>query len=190
MNIFIIREYFRITKLKLYNVIVSGALRSLGFIIRCTKNFSDIRSLKMLYFAFVRSRLEYGSIIWSSNCQTHIQNLEKVQRRFLKFLAYRIDGTYPERGRSQSELLERFKCQDLKTRRVNASMSFLRNLIHYRIDCSNLLSKLYFLVPRLTSRNHVCFYLPTPRIDVQKHSPLYTMCENYNVHQHAFDIIR
>jgi hypothetical protein len=172
------------------NVIVSGALRSLGFIIRCTKNFSDIRSLKMLYFAFVRSRLEYGSIIWSSNCQTHIQNLEKVQRRFLKFLAHRIDGTYPERGRSQSELLERFECQDLKTRRVNASMSFLRNLIHYRIDCSNLLSKLYFLVPRLTSRNHVCFYLPTPRIDVQKHSPLYTMCENYNVHQHAFDIFR
>jgi hypothetical protein len=114
------------------NVIVSGALRSLGFIIRCTKNFSDIRSLKMLYFAFVRSRLEYGSIIWSSNCQTHIQNLEKVQRRFLKFLAHRIDGTYPERGRSQSELLERFECQDLKTRRVNASMSFLRNLIHYR----------------------------------------------------------
>jgi ribonuclease P/MRP protein subunit RPP40 len=172
------------------NVIVSGALRSLGFIIRCTKNFSDIRSLNMLYFAFVRSRLEYGSIIWSSNCQTHIQNLEKVQRRFLKFLAHRIDGTYPERGRSQSELLERFECQDLKTRRVNASMSFLRNLIHYRIDCSNLLSKLYFLVPRLTSRNHVCFYLPTPRIDVQKHSPLYTMCENYNVHQHAFDIFR
>jgi hypothetical protein len=128
--------------------------------------------------------------IWSSNCQTHIQNLEKVQRRFLKFLAHRIDGTYPERGRSQSELLERFECQDLKTRRVNASMSFLRNLIHYRIDCSNLLSKLYFLVPRLTSRNHVCFYLPTPRIHVQKHSPLYTMCENYNVHQHAFDIFR
>jgi hypothetical protein len=59
---------------------------------------------------------------------------------------------------------------------VNASMSFLRNLIHYR--------KLYFLVPRLTSRNHVCFYLPTLPIDVQKHSPLYTMCENYNVHQH------
>jgi hypothetical protein len=85
------------------------------------------------------------------------KNLEKVQRRFLKFLAYRIDGTYPERGRSQSELLERFECQDLKTRRVNASMSFLRNLIHYRIDCSKLLSKLYFLVPRLTSRNHVCF---------------------------------
>jgi hypothetical protein len=37
-------------------IVVSGALRSLGFIIRCTKNFSDIRSLKMLYFAFVRSR--------------------------------------------------------------------------------------------------------------------------------------
>jgi hypothetical protein len=154
------------------NVIVSGALRSLGFIIRCTKNFSDIRSLKMLYFAFVPSRLEYGCIIWSSNCQTHIQNLEKVQRRFLKFLAHRIDGTYPERGRSQSELLERFECQDLKTRRVKASMSFLRNLIHYRIDCSNLLSKLYFLVPRLTSRNllrvlmfrNILLYIPCAKI--------------------------
>jgi hypothetical protein len=64
------------------NVIISRGLRSLGFIMRCTKNFSDLRS-SMLYFAFVRSRLEYGSIIWSSNCQTHIQNLEKSSIVFL-----------------------------------------------------------------------------------------------------------
>ena len=43
----------------------SKALKSLGFIIRCSRNFKDIGCMRVLYFGYVRSKLEYASIVWS-----------------------------------------------------------------------------------------------------------------------------
>lgn len=40
----------------------------LGFRIRSSKNFTNISTLKLLYFRYMRSRLEYEFIIWSPYC--------------------------------------------------------------------------------------------------------------------------
>jgi hypothetical protein len=103
------------------NVVVTKAFQAIDFIIRCSTHFRNIDTLT--YCAYVRSKLEYGSIIWDPSYQRYVDKVETIQRRFLKFLAFKTDGAYPERGYSQQNLLKRFDFLDLHTRRRNFSMN-------------------------------------------------------------------
>ncbi|CAH1383593.1 unnamed protein product, partial [Tenebrio molitor] len=57
--------------------------------------FRSEKCLTALYFSLVRSRLEYGSIIWSPYYVTYTNSIESVQRKFLKYLCFKEDGIYP-----------------------------------------------------------------------------------------------
>jgi hypothetical protein len=105
------------------NVVVTKAFQALGFVIRCSTHFRNIDTLKLLYCAYVKSKLENGSIIWDPSYQRYVDKVETIQRRFLKFLAFKTDGVYPERGSSQQNLLKRFGFLDLQTRRRIFSMN-------------------------------------------------------------------
>ena len=143
--------------------ITSSALKMLGFIIRNCGCFTNIVALKSLYFALVRSKLEYGSLIWYPYYDIYKNSLERVQRRFLKFLAFKLDGTYPERGCNHANLLSRFNLLSLEHRRITASLIFLFKLLHNLIDSPALLSQVLFHIPRLNSRQDLTFHCATPR---------------------------
>jgi hypothetical protein len=56
----------------------------LGLIMRSCNNFDNHLALKSLYCAFVRSILNYNSIIWSPCTSGLIHSLEVIQNRFLR----------------------------------------------------------------------------------------------------------
>ena len=170
------------------NNVVAKSFKTLGFIIRMSRDFSNICTLKILYYAFVRSKLEYASLVWNPHYNTHIDALESVQRRFVKLLWFKSDGVYPEVGFPQQELLARFSINSLVTRREYFSLVFLYNIIHNNIHCQDILSQLNFRVPNLNSRSSQTFYLGIPHSNVLKFSPLHTMCNNYNKSCGLFDI--
>lgn len=170
------------------NAITSECSKSLGSIIRNSRDFMKINTLKLLYFSFVRSRVEYCSVIWSPQYNVHIINLEKLQRRFLKYISFRVDGVYPYIGFPQSELLNRFTVNSLANRRVISQLIFLYKVIHNFIDCSDILDRVNFHVPRLSSRHRALFSTSTPRTNVQRFSPLFQVCDNYNNLAKQFDI--
>jgi hypothetical protein len=118
------------------NNIVSKALKTYGFVFRNCKDFSNPKTLLLLYTSLIRSQLEYCSLIWYPIYITNINELEKVQRKFLKFLSFQLDGVYPIRNYDNNMLLGRFKLKSLYTRRVNAVVSFLYKLVHHKFDCS------------------------------------------------------
>lgn len=168
--------------------IIKESLKTYGFISRCAHDFSDPEVLKTLYFAFVRSRLEYASLVWCPHYNTYVDVLEKVQRRFLKFLAFTEDKTYPERGFPHRVLLERFSVTSLEQRRKTSSLVFLFKLLHGDISCTSLIDKLVFHAPRDASRHKRCFYLRTPRTNILKFSPLYRICDIYDACCSRLDI--
>lgn len=49
--------------------------------LRRVDNFLDKRGIMLLYKAQVRSYLEYGALTWMSSAATHLQRLDKVERR-------------------------------------------------------------------------------------------------------------
>lgn len=60
----------------------------LGFIVRNTQNLKKKTSTsKTLHCSLVRPTLDYGSIIWSQDLSTYINDLELVQYKFLKRIA-------------------------------------------------------------------------------------------------------
>lgn len=88
----------------------------LGFIIRNCQNFNDTLALKTLYYSFVRSKLEYGSIIWYPHYDFQKLAIEKVQRKFCKFLYYKVNRVYPDTGYNQNLLYEEFEMPSLYLR--------------------------------------------------------------------------
>ncbi|KAL4154567.1 hypothetical protein QTP88_000424 [Uroleucon formosanum] len=69
-------------------MITSRAFKVLGFIMRLSKDFKLSKSLKSLYCALVRPILEYGSVVWDPYTVSDINQLERVQLRFLRFCCF------------------------------------------------------------------------------------------------------
>lgn len=85
--------------------ITKDAYKMLGFVIRCCKKFDNLDAIVAVYRSLVLSRLEYACVIWSPHYATKIDQLERVQRKFLKFFYYKRFGTYPQRGFDNQTLL-------------------------------------------------------------------------------------
>lgn len=160
--------------------IANAALKTLGFIMRNTRSFRNIEAIKSLFFALVRSKLEYCSTVWSPQYLNKIVCLENIQRRFLKILHFKHYHFYPARGTEQSELLHLFHIQSLISRREINDISFLFKLLNGFIDCPELLHQICYLTPSLRLRKSVLFRQPTPRTNIGKNCPLSRMCNYFN----------
>ena len=170
------------------SMVTAAAYKNLGFIIRNTKFFSDINSLKLLFNAFVRSKLEYASIVWSPGYDQHISSIEQVQRRFLKHLSFKLDQRYPDRGIPHSPLLLRFGLNSLSARRDFAGVVFLYKLLNNELDSPTLLSNINVHVPVVNTRTNNTFYLARPSSNALLFSPIFRICSIYMKFQKVVDI--
>jgi hypothetical protein len=139
---------------------------SLGFVLRNTREFSNVDTLKLLYFTYVRSRLEYASIVWSLMYSIHKSSLERVQRRFLKNGVHMLTDSYPPRGYPNDLLLGQLgmSSASLLSGRAEHSVVFLFKLIQSPVDCSDLLSQVNFkVILQLVARKTLSFF----RLDIQ-----------------------
>jgi hypothetical protein len=66
--------------------IINKDSRMLGYIKRIGKDFTDPYTLRTLYNTFVRSNLDYAGVIWSPYYGVHIDRIEAVQRKFVRFV--------------------------------------------------------------------------------------------------------
>lgn len=160
---------------------VASARRTLAFVIRVAKNLRNVRVIKLLFLSLVVPKIEYASLVWSPVYQKHINAIEQLQRRFLKFLSWKVDGVYPDRGADLFEMCDRFDLLTLHERRTLTSILFIIKLIRGNIDCPQFLELLPFRVPATNSRYQVPFYLPLVSSTLMLASPLYRACNSVNL---------
>lgn len=122
----------------------------LGFIKRNTSGFVNLDALLSLYHCFIRSKLEFCPLVWSPHFDTYINALERVLRKFLKYVYFTKHRTYPEQNYQQCTLLATFSQLTLADTRCYSSILFLYKLIHG----TSLLELLQFQVPRLTNYSY------------------------------------
>lgn len=151
--------------------ITNKAFQNLGFITRTCTNFNNLNAFKNIYFAFVRSQLEYASLIWSSNNIGVTHNLEAVQNRFLRFLAFKFKVERP-RHSDYNGVLSYFNIQSLTTRRSNLHCSFLMKLLNNLIDCPYLLERLNFRINTKSTRNQESFLINNVSKTYLKSAPI------------------
>lgn len=161
----------------------------LGFILRNGSNFQQLKTFENLYNAYVRSSLEYASFVWSPLYNKYIEELEKIQKKFLRYLYYKKYGTYIF-DIGYQVLLTEFGCVTLETRRKQYALTFLFKLIHYRIDSPYLLSNINLYVnPYFNNRNNI-FYMKKCRTNLGLNSPLYRVCHIANSIKNYLDLFQ
>lgn len=158
--------------------ITTKAYRMLGFIARSLNKFIQLHTYKILYFAYVRSNLEYCSPVWSPYYDVHVNSIEKVQKRFTRSIFKKFH--YPaEKYNVMRDV--RLGILSLEDRR-----SLTDELVLYKIMCGTIETTLNDRIRlanrvRVTRQNHNIFYLPFVTNNVEFHSPLLRMQRQHDL---------
>lgn len=153
-----------------YESIINKAIKMIGFICRHTREFDNIQSLKCLYYTLVRTILEYASTVWSPSYQIHIESIEKVQNRFLRYMSYKTGIPAIEFSATQARV--QFNIQKLSTRRNHADVVLIYKIMNNVIKCSDLLSRFALSVPVRSTRSIQMFAVSFHRCNYGKSSPI------------------
>ena len=91
----------------------------LSLLYRSCRDITDISTKELLYIAWVSSRLEYASIVWSPHTKRNINNLKQVQHRATRFI--------PSKDYLEHERLNKLKLLPLQYRtEINDLVYFLK----------------------------------------------------------------
>lgn len=166
----------KLTYNKHLDYIINKANRSLGFIRRVSSEFTNIKTIKILYCSYVRSSLEYCSQVWNPQYHIYINRLESIQKRFIRYIQFKCktyDPSYESRAK-------RFHLLPLFERRRIADIVSLLKIAQNKIDSPVLLSKIYLKVPSRSSRIPSLLYTPFSSTNYRKNSFLIRTSKEIN----------
>ena len=114
---------------KQINKVETTAKRNMGIIKRFSKIFNRTSTIRLLYFALVRSHLDFANVVWGPIEEVGIKMLESIQKKFLKFLySYYKDFTYYDTSLTYRELVIGYERNELRLRRDLTILKQLYNL--------------------------------------------------------------
>lgn len=149
--------------------IVNKAFKMLGFILRSTKDFKDLKCVMILYFTLVRSVVEYNSVVWYPFYAKYIDRIERVQIKFIRNITYRFNKDMVHLN--YLTCITHYKMLTLKERRDMFDCLFVYKVLNGIID-TDLMGYLYFLIPNYSIRNNCLFSIQSSHSNANIYSPL------------------
>lgn len=163
--------------------VANKAFRSLGFLIRTSRHFVTIDAILYLYTSTVLPHLDYAATIWSPFYGVHTETVEKVQRRFTRFVYRKFRLPY-------SDYHSRIKflgLLSLSKRRLLADQMYLYSIVRGFCSVRSSIINISYRTNR-TTRHHQLFYEKTWLINSTFNAPVARMVRDYNRHFHDIDI--
>ena len=153
--------------------IIRRANRALGIYLRSLQTSRAITGrrfepapLVTAFNAHFRSILEFGSVIWSGAAKSHITRLDRVQHKFLIWLA--VNSNRPSDSLDYSHLLSHFRVPRISSRLAQHDLVFLHGVLNDRFDSSDIKGMIGLAVPARVTRTrpilHDILSLLTPSI--------------------------
>lgn len=150
--------------------VCNRAFKSLGFVTRQTSRFHDRNAIVTLYYAFVRSKLEYSSVVWDPHEQKYSLMLERVQRKFARYLFKKMHGYYPYLYPSLF-VAGMVGINTLELRRKCALLMHYYLLLNNRIDNPTALARCALSAPEQRLRAPRLFAAPLVRTQTTRYAP-------------------
>lgn len=138
---------------------IKEAYRNLGWVLRNSKKFS-VHTAITLYNTYVRTKLEYATLVWAPQTFVESDSIERVQKKFLRILYYRKFNIFPDFRNhvSYQNQLNIFKVKRLNFRREVSALVFIYKILNSNVDCNQLLGAINIFVPNARLRNkHIVF---------------------------------
>ncbi|KAJ8716725.1 hypothetical protein PYW07_003352 [Mythimna separata] len=168
--------------------ITSKAYQLYNFVMRATSDFKRPATYLYLFKSLVRPQVEYACMIWDPYYTKYEAAVERVQRKFLSIMQYKCRN----KRLPYKDALNRFKLLSLHSRRLLLQGMMLHGLVNNRFDCSELISKLCYIVPRTVTRREARSYplfATTPcRTNAGKRAPLQRVVRVYNDNFNDVDV--
>jgi len=155
------------------DLIVKKAFQK-SFQIRKSFGTHDAQVLAKLFVAFVRPSLEYASFLWSPHTTGQIAKIERVQRKFTKYILRNTSLSYADR-------LEALNLRPLSERRSIDDISLLHSFIHHHSPVPDSFKNSVTQITHRTRGNSLRLKIrERPRSDVVKFSWLYRAVRIWN----------
>lgn len=167
--------------------VVDKASRTLGFIFRIAKDFTDVHCLRSLYCSLVRSTLEYCSAVWHPYYQNGMERIESVQRRFLRYALRRLPWRDPFRLPSYNNRCQLIDLETLQVRRNIARAMFVADVLQGRVDCPAILGLINLNARPRILRNNSMLRLPFRRTNYAQNSAIIGVQRVFNRVASVFD---
>ena len=159
------------------NYICRKSFQMIGFLKRVTHDFTNQKTFFALYNSYIRSRLEYCSQIWSPSSVEQIAKLERVQKRFLKYVCFKNKIMYD--NYNYSSLCTLFNLQSLQSRREVSDLCFFNKILTNNINCPYIVGEISLNVPSRILRYKPTFNIHF-RLQCRKNSFLLRVMEMAN----------
>jgi hypothetical protein len=121
-----------------------------GFVQRNIEGFKDVRTVVTLYTSLVRSHLESATVIWNSLTITQERELEKVQHKFIRFVARKF---FSHRGFDIDYALyeKKLNIRPLSLRRLINDVKFVIDSFTGNVDSQTFLHLFNLHIPQARS---------------------------------------
>jgi hypothetical protein len=111
--------------------------------------------LLLLYYSLFRPIIEYDAIVWDPHTIDNAYQIEKMQRRFLRFTSYFLNINCALHD--YTPVANQFELPTSVERWRNMGANFLKGLLTGIVDYPILLSFTNFRVPQCISRSLLLF---------------------------------
>lgn len=169
-------------------MVIAKAYSMLGFLKTICKDFKSVEALKSVFFAHVRSRLEYASNVWSPYYQKDSDAIESIQKKCLIYAlrrSVRRDENY--RLSSYSSRCRSVGIESISRRRINLSVMFAFDVLSSRIDSPDVISKFVVNAVDRPLRNVRYFTLDAHRSNYGIFEPVNYESRAFIVFAHLYD---
>ena len=76
--------------------LISKKIIKCAAIISRIRHFTNLNSLKLIYYALVYPYLTYGNLIWGNADKSHIQKLVNIQKKVVRLMAFKSYSEHTE----------------------------------------------------------------------------------------------
>ncbi|KAJ8709389.1 hypothetical protein PYW07_009215 [Mythimna separata] len=146
-----------------------------------------LSSVKILYCTFVRSHLEYASEIWNPCYLKYIDRIERIQKRFIKYLCFH--QRIPYKSENYLDLCRKYHLLPLNIRRKVSDCVFILKTLNSTINSPDILSKFYLNVPCKSKRFYPPLRVPLASSNYRQNSFVLRASRSFNemCKQHDID---
>ncbi len=160
---------------------IAKAYSMLGFIKRICNNFRDIRAIKSIYCAHVRSHLEYACLVWQPHCTNRKVAIESIQKKFVLYALRRtVKRDENFRLPSYESRCRTLGIDTLQRRRINLSAFFIYDILQNHVDAPELSSRIVINVPTRHLRTQQFLNVNYHRTNYGFHEPVSELSMIFN----------